>query len=62
MKFLYLCSPIGVLAQLVERKVRNLEVRSSILLCSTKSASQSPERHFYSESPIQAACRGDVRQ
>ena len=34
--FLYLCSPIGVLAQLVERKVRNLEVRSSILLCSTK--------------------------
>ena len=31
----YICVN-GVLAQLVERKVRNLEVRSSILLCSTK--------------------------
>ncbi len=28
--------PIGVLAQLVERQVRNLEVRSSTLLCSTE--------------------------
>lgn len=32
----YICKVNGVLAQLVERKVRNLEVRSSILLCSTK--------------------------
>lgn len=32
----YICNVNGVLAQLVERKVRNLEVRSSILLCSTK--------------------------
>lgn len=34
----YICNVNGVLAQLVERKVRNLEVRSSILLCSTKYA------------------------
>ena len=31
-----LLDKLGVNYQLVERKVRNLEVRSSILLCSTK--------------------------
>ncbi len=36
MKFFVSLQSDGVLAQLVERKVRNLEVRSSILLCSTK--------------------------
>ena len=36
--FIIFANPNGVLAQLVERQVRNLEVRSSILLCSTKEA------------------------
>ena len=34
--FIIFANPNGVLAQLVERQVRNLEVRSSILLCSTE--------------------------
>ena len=37
-QFYYICSAIGVLAQLVERKVRNLKVRGSIPLYSTDSS------------------------
>lgn len=51
----------GVLAQLVERQVRNLKVRSSILLCSTKSISQPqsrPEdRLFPWTEPFYGICR-----
>ncbi len=37
----------GVLAQLGERKVRNLEARGSIPLCSTKTKKPRDERGFF---------------